>query len=87
MSEIRIVEDIYFPCRMIGRDMCEGECYDVQMVRAHFVIESVLDFHLDRVQAKEMCEDCEYNQLNSPDVSKRDMSRKPEVDEVWMERE
>ncbi|MCL2665402.1 MAG: hypothetical protein FWE82_07305 [Defluviitaleaceae bacterium] len=63
--------DIYFPSRMVGRDMCEGECYDVQMVRMRFIIEDVLDFPLDRAKAKEICESCEYNQLNSPDVSDR----------------
>ena len=71
MSGARVVEDIYFPCRMIGRRMCEGECYDVQMVRARFIKESRLEFKLDREKAKEMCEDCEYNQLNSPEISKR----------------
>ena len=56
---------------MVGRDMCEGECYDVQMVRARFIIESILDFPIDLALAKEICEDCEYNQLHSPEVSKR----------------
>ena len=63
--------NIYFPCRMVGRDMCEGECYDVQMVRVRFIKESILEFALDRKVAKEMCEDCEYNQLNSPEISRR----------------
>jgi len=51
--------------------MCEGECYDVQMVRAKFIKKSRLGFKLDRKVAYNMCEPCEYNQLHSPEVSKR----------------
>jgi len=64
--------NIYFPCRMMKRDMCEGECYDVQMDRVRLIKESRLEFALDRELAKEICGGCEYNQLNSPEISKRE---------------
>jgi hypothetical protein len=76
MSGERIANDIYFPCPMVNRDMCEGECYDVQMVLSHFITENALDFKMDRETAKVICSDCQYNQLTSPEVSRRSQTTK-----------
>ena len=58
--------DTYFDrCPLVKRPMCEGECYDVQMVRGRFVNERVLSFELDFKKAEELCEHCPFNQLKS----------------------
>ena len=59
----KIIDDAFFPCILQGRDMCEGECYDVQMVRTRMIKADILDFELDRTKADSVCDDCTYNQL------------------------
>ena len=61
---VEIIEDIFFHCPLVERDMCEGECYDVQMVRSHFIKEELLVFVLDRTNADRLCEHCPFNQLS-----------------------
>ena len=68
-----IVDDIYEYCPLIDGDMCEGECYDVQMVRSKMIKASVLDFDLDRKKADEICETCSFNQLTSPSVTEKSL--------------
>jgi len=56
--------DTYFDCcPLANRPMCEGECYDVQMVRGRFVSKHILDFELDREKADRLCPSCPFNQL------------------------
>jgi hypothetical protein len=69
--ETEIVDDIYGHCPMLDREMCEGECYDVQMVRTKMIMESILDFTLDREKADTICESCPFNQLTGPPVTGR----------------
>ena len=52
-----MTEDIYFPCRKFGRQFNEGDCYDVQ---------------ISNNSIDEICDECEYNQLKSPEISRRD---------------
>ena len=51
-------------CLLINGKICEGECYDVQMVRSRMIVESVLNFAIDREQADMVCDKCSFNQLN-----------------------
>jgi len=58
--------DTYFDrCPLVNRPICDGECYDVQMVRGRFMNESVLGFELDRDRADKLCHNCPFNQLNT----------------------
>ena len=66
MMIVNVVEDVYGHCPMLDREMCEGECYDVQMVRSRMIKESVLDFTLDRYNADMTCVSCPFNQLTYP---------------------
>ena len=52
-------------CPLLNREICQGECYDIQMVRCRAIKESILGFPLDRAQADTICESCDYNQLPS----------------------
>jgi len=70
-----IAHDTYFDrCPLVNRPMCEGECYDVQMVRSRFVNEQVLDFELDWDKANELCRRCPFNQLS--DLSTNELVNK-----------
>ena len=59
----KIIDDTYGYCPLINEDICEGECYDVQMVRSKMIKERILGFALDRERAKKLCENCSFNQL------------------------
>ena len=64
MMSVEVVSGTYFHCPLVNRNMCEGECYDVQMVRSDFIKASVLNFDLDKAKSNEICENCTFNQLN-----------------------
>ena len=50
-------------CPLTDREICQGECYDIQMVRTYAINESILEFTLDRERADRVCNSCVYNQL------------------------
>jgi len=50
-------------CPLLDKEICQGECYDIQMVRSNAIKESALDFPLDRICANQKCETCLFNQL------------------------
>ena len=52
-------------CPLLGREICQGECYDIQMVRNRAINESILGFSLDRARADTICKNCDYNQLSN----------------------
>ena len=52
-----------YKCPLVGRDMWDAECYDVQMVHYGFIKPDVLDFALDKSVANIICENCPFNQL------------------------
>ena len=54
----------YSFCPLKNASICDGECYDVQMVRSHLIVESVLSFVVDREKANILCESCSFNQLS-----------------------
>jgi len=58
-------EKSYF-CPLVDRDMWDAECYDVQMVHYGFIKPEILDFTLDKVKARNLCESCSFNQLKQP---------------------
>jgi len=60
---IEIVEGVFEYCPLIKEDICEGYCYDVQMVRSKMIKESILDFPFDREKADKLCKECSFNQL------------------------
>ena len=51
-------------CPLTEREICQGECYDIQMVRIYAISESILEFSLDRERADRACNNCVYNQLS-----------------------
>ena len=55
MSGESKIKDVYFPCRMLGKRVNEGECYDVL---------------IGMEGEPETCDKCEYNQLHSPEISR-----------------
>ena len=59
-----MTNDSYSYCPLINNRVCDGECYDVQMVRSHMIVESVLDFVVDRAKADIVCDKCSFNQLS-----------------------
>lgn len=52
-----------YECPLAGREMWDSECYEVQLVRSHFIKEDVMDFPLYREEADLLCESCPFNQL------------------------
>jgi hypothetical protein len=54
-----------YECPLAGREMWDSECYEVQLVRSHFISEDVMDFALDRSKADMLCEPCPFNQLRA----------------------
>jgi len=70
---IDILDDVCFNCSLVGRDMSESECYDVQMVRTNLIKESVLDFVLNKKRADEVCIDCAFNQLNNSFIENKNI--------------
>lgn len=52
-----------YECPMLKKTIDMSECYDIQMVRSHCIIESFLDFKLDREKADKLCTDCSFNQF------------------------
>jgi hypothetical protein len=56
-------EEQSYTCPLVNREMWDSECYEVQLVRSHFIKESVMDFQLDRKKADKLCERCPFNQL------------------------
>jgi len=67
---VKIVDDTCEYCPLIDGDICEGGCYDVQMVRSRMIKDSILDFELDRNKADKVCETCPFNQLKQPEKTK-----------------
>ncbi|GHU34619.1 hypothetical protein FACS1894105_01710 [Clostridia bacterium] len=63
MDKIQIVDDVMFMCPLVNREMSESECYDVQMVCRRLIKATVLNFELDRVNAKQLCPNCPNCQL------------------------
>ena len=52
-----------FNCPLIGKEICLGDCYDIQMIRMRCIkIEASL-YPFDRKKADELCDECPYNQL------------------------
>ena len=52
-----------YMCPLVGRNMWDAECYDVQMVHYGFIKPEILDFALDKSKANKICEICPFNQL------------------------
>jgi len=52
-----------YTCPLLARQICMGECYDIQSVRVRFMIKdnTVADF--DEARAAFLCPDCPYNQM------------------------
>ena len=50
-------------CPLVNSRICDGECYDVQMVRSRMIVEGVLSFVIDRAKADIVCDKCSFNQL------------------------
>jgi hypothetical protein len=61
-----------FKCPLVGRDMWDAECYDVQMVRCGFISSNILDFILDKNESNIKCESCSFNQLRSSSFKTRE---------------
>ena len=51
-------------CPLKNSRICDGECYDVQMVRSYMIVENILNFVIDRAKADLVCDKCPFNQLN-----------------------
>jgi len=62
-------EESCFLCPLVGRDMWDAECYDVQMVRHGFIKSDILDFILDKNESDVKCGRCSFNQLKLPSLS------------------
>ena len=52
-----------YQCPLVGREMWEPECYDVQMVHYGYINPNILDFTLDKTAADALCDNCPFNQL------------------------
>ena len=51
-----------FKCPLLKRNIDEGYCYDINMVRIGIAKENMLDDHIDKDKANEICENCKFNQ-------------------------
>ncbi|MDR0919474.1 MAG: hypothetical protein LBM93_09565 [Oscillospiraceae bacterium] len=56
-------DEIKSYCPLVDKEVSEGECYDVQMVRSGFIKSSILDFELNTKRAEFFCSFCRFNQL------------------------
>jgi|GEM_PF-2487381 len=56
-----------YACPLIGQEVCEGICYEVQAVRLGLLQMSALGVTFDRTQADIMCDICPFNQLPTVD--------------------
>lgn len=50
-------------CRLLEKEIDDGECYDIQMVRNKYILPEVLAFTVDYEKAEAVCAQCKYNQL------------------------
>ena len=50
-------------CPLLNSKICQGECYEIQMVREEYINEKALNFYLDKELANKLCDNCLYNQL------------------------
>ena len=68
-------EESSYYCPLVGREMWDSECYDVQMVHYNFIKPCILDFKLDKSEADIFCETCPFNQLkqNAADAFHKDV--------------
>ncbi len=57
------MEQNVFMCPLLQKAIEEGECYDVQMVRAQMIKEAVLKEPFDRQKADVLCPFCVFNPL------------------------
>ena len=56
-------EEKSYLCPLVGREMWDAECYDVQMVHYGFIKPDVLDFKMNKSEADVICDTCPFNQL------------------------
>lgn len=52
-----------YACPLLGAELCESFCYEVQSVRLDLLKMSALDVTFDRAQADILCDVCPFNQL------------------------
>jgi hypothetical protein len=65
-----IINQDSYSCPLLNRDICMGECTDIQMVRWRFLKpNTVAEF--DREQANRLCDVCPYNQMSEAVSSER----------------
>ena len=55
-----------FDCSLLGKEVEDGLCYDIQMILGRYINPSALpDIEIDREKAQDICKNCPYNQLPS----------------------
>lgn len=52
-----------FKCPLLKKNIDEGYCYDINMVRIGIAKENMLDDHIDKNEANKTCESCKLNQV------------------------
>ena len=57
-----------YKCTLLEKPVDEGECYDIQMVRAHFIKPTILEEPLDTEKENIPCDYCPFNPL--PNLTK-----------------
>ncbi len=63
------MEQNVFMCPLLQKAIEEGECYDVQMVRAHMIKEAALKEPFDRQKADALCPHCTFNPLTEQKIN------------------
>ncbi|KAF0196072.1 MAG: hypothetical protein FD169_1138 [Bacillota bacterium] len=63
---VKITNDITWWCKLLGKEISEDACYDINIVREGFISLSVLETEaptVDIEKAKKVCVSCEHQQL------------------------
>ena len=52
-----------YDCPLLNKVICDGECYDIQMIRMRCIKMDILDCEFNREEADRLCNICQFNQL------------------------
>ena len=52
-----------FKCPLLNKEIDDGYCYDINMVIGNMIKPDALEDDINKEEAKEICKNCEFNQM------------------------
>lgn len=52
-----------FMCPLLKKKIDDGYCYEINMVVSNLIKPDALEDHINKEEAKEICKNCEFNQM------------------------